>query len=99
MINSDVNKDFDIDKDAQLRKVKEEILLKLVEYRNTIYYMASDAPISILCLPRSTENVLLASGLLRVYDLLNSDLTKIEGLTADRIRHLTSCLDQFLAML
>jgi hypothetical protein len=85
--------------DAQMKKLKEEVLQRFSDYRKTIAFMAADAPISILCLPRVIENALLAHGCLRVYDLLNCDFTEIKGLGAVRIRNLTARLDEFLAML
>lgn len=87
-----------IEKDMQLLKIKEEVLKKLSEYRTTLMYMASDAPISILCLPKVTENILLSNGFLRVYDLFNRDFVEIKGLGTTRIRDLTSRLDQFFSM-
>jgi hypothetical protein len=87
-----------VESDLQLQKIKEEVLKKLSEYRTTLSYMASDAPISILCLPTVTENALLQHGLLRVYDLFNCDFTEVKGLGVARIRDLTTRLDQFIAM-
>ena len=87
-----------IDQDMQLKKIKEEVLKKLSEYRTTIAYMASDAPLSVLCLPKTIENALLAHGYLRIYDLFNCDFTEIKGLGVTRIRDLTTRLDQFVSM-
>lgn len=86
---------IDIDK----QKLKEMVAKKLAEYQKTISYMSADAPISILCLPKSVETILLRNNLLRVYDLFNRDFSKIEGLNETRVRDLTSSLDKFLSML
>ena len=85
-------------KDTELKKIKEELLKKLEEYRKSMKYMAADAPIGILCLPKATEKSLINHGCLRVYDLFDCDFTKVKGLTETSIRNLTSCLDQFLSM-
>lgn len=85
--------------DEQLRKVREEIAKKFVEYRKSILFMAGDAPIETLCLPKVIENALLAHGCLRIYDLFDCNFTEIKGLGISRIRDLTSCLDQFVSML
>lgn len=82
-----------------LQKIREEILQKFKEYKTTLNYMATDAPIEILCLPKSIENSLIDHGLIRIYDLFDVDFTKVKGLGIVRIRHLTSCLDKFFSML
>lgn len=85
--------------EQKLKKIREEVLKKFQDYRNTLNYMACDAPIEILCLPIQIQNVLLAHGCLRIYDLFNMDFTKVKGLGISRIRDLTTCLDQFFSML
>lgn len=95
-LNNDEQKiQVDIDK----QKLKEMVAKKLAEYQKTISYMSADAPISILCLPKSVETVLLRNNLLRVYDLFNRDFSEIEGLNETRVRDLTASLDKFLSML
>ena len=85
-------------KDTELKRIKEELLKKLEEYRKSMKYMAADAPIGILCLPKIVEKSLIAHGCLRVYDLFDLDFTEVKGLTETSIRNLAACLDQFLAM-
>lgn len=79
-----------------------EVKIKLLEsydsYKKTMLYLSCDAPIAILHLPKVIENILSDNGISRVYDLLDMDLTKIKGLGDSRVRHLTSRLNQFLAM-
>lgn len=93
----DVNDKFEYD--LQMKKLKEEIIRKFAEYRTTMRYMAADAPIAILCLPSSTEKTLADQGLLRIYDLFDLDLVKIEGLSVAKLRDLTTRLNQFFSML
>ena len=88
-----------IEIDLDKKKLREMVAKKLAEYQKTLSYMAADAPISILCLPKSVEGILFRNGLLRVYDLFDRDLSKIEGLTEAAVGHLTSSLDKFLSML
>jgi hypothetical protein len=97
-IEFDENVNKNIEKDLHQQKVKEEVLKKLIEYRNTINYMTADAPMSILCLSKKTEALLLDNGLLRVYDLFDRDFTKIEGLNNTGLRELTARFNQFLSM-
>ena len=89
----------DIEYEINLEKIRKEVLKKFDEYKLTMKFLAADAPISILCLPKATENILTSQGLLRIYDLFDIDFVKIKGLGEARIRHLTSCLDQFFSML
>ena len=85
--------------EAKMQKIREELLAAYANYGKTIAYMAADAPISILCLPRTVENILLKHGFNRVYDIINMDFTKIKGFGVQRSRQLTTSLHQFLAML
>ena len=87
-----------IEKEMFFKKLKEEVLKRFEAYDQTMTYLATDAPISVLCLPKATEKLLLNSGFLRVYDLFNSDFTEIKGLGEIRIRDLTTRLDQFCSM-
>ena len=93
--NINKNVEYDID----MQKLKKELQKRFSDYQKTMKFMTADAPISILCLPSSTQKVLLNSGLLRIYDLFDVDLIKIEGLNEARISDLTTRLDQFFSML
>ena len=88
-----------IEYDKNLRKIREEVAKKLIDYRKTINYMAADAPIEILCLSNVIQSALFAHGCLRVYDLFDLDFTQVKGLGVSRIRDLTTCLDKFFSML
>jgi hypothetical protein len=96
---SNENEEQKVLHDLKMQKIKEEVLKKFSEYRTLIQYMATDAPIEILCLPKPIEKILLSNRLFRVYDLFNVDFVEIKGLGEARIRQLTTCLDQFFSML
>lgn len=82
---------FDVKKDE---KYKED----LAHYRTVLHYMGSNVPIGVLCLPKSLEKILLRDGCVRVYDLINRDLTKIEGMGDRRRDLLASRLDEFFSV-
>lgn len=94
---ADVNVNFE--HQMKLQKVREEVLKAYSNYGQIIALMAADAPIQILCLPKTIESILLKNGFNRVYDIVNMDFTKIKGFGVQRSRQLASSLDQFLAML
>ena len=96
--NPDVVKQ-NIEHEERMRIIREEVFKRFNDYRKTLNFMAADAPISILCLPSIIENLLLDHGCHRIYDLFDLDFTKVKGLGEVRIRHLTTCLDKFFAML
>ncbi len=81
-----------------MKEVKRRFLQRLEDYRKTISYASCDVPIGVLCLPSTIETLLINNGCLRVYDLLNRDLTEIKGLGVNRLRELNARLDQFLVM-
>lgn len=87
-----------IDDYMQIKIIKEQILNKIKEYGKTLSYMAADAPISVLCLPKVTENALLNHGCLRVYDLFDCDFSEVKGLGVARIRYLTTRLNEFVSV-
>lgn len=76
-------------------EIKNKLLQSYNNYRKTMQYLAADIPISALCLPKSIETILENSGFLRVYDLIDADLTKIKGLGTIRREILASSLDKF----
>ena len=91
-----VNNNFEYE--LKMNQLKQELKIRLKEYQHTMRYMAADAPIEVLCLPKAIEHVLIAHGCLRVYDLLDMDFTEVKGLGKARSRDLTSCLNQFFSM-
>ncbi len=80
-----------VDKSDELRKQMEH-------YRNCLQFLGSNVPIQVLCLPKSLENLLLRSGCLRVYDMINLDLAKIKGLGGKSLSLLRSRLDEFFSI-
>ena len=97
-VNELLESDYAMVIDAHIHQIRAEALKKLEEYQKTVTYMAADAPISVLCLPKNIEKTLLRQGCLRVYDMIDRDLTKIEGLSDSAARHLAASLNQFLSM-
>jgi hypothetical protein len=92
---------MNVDKDMialELKLLNEKVMNQMNFYNKTVSYMAADAPIEVLCLPKSIESILINQGFLRVYDIIDMDLTKIKGLGKTRIRDLTSCLNQFISI-
>lgn len=91
-----LNKNFE---QIELNKIREEVLKRYSDYHKIISFLATDAPIAVLCLPKSIENILLRNNFLRIYDLIDMDFTKIKGIGIRRCRDLAASLDQFIAML
>lgn len=79
-------------------KLNDDLINSLNRYQKTISYLVGDAPIGALCLPKHIEKKLLADGCLRVYDLLDRDLSKVEGFNKSIIDDLTSRVNKFLSM-
>lgn len=84
--------------DIEIQKINKQLIKCLEDYRKVMHFMVGDAPIETLCLPKSTENILLSKGFVRIYDLFYTDLAKIKGIGKVRARQLTSRLNEFLAM-
>lgn len=81
-----------------LKQVKIELIKSLKTYQKTMNVLACDAPISVLCLPKALENALLNAGFLRIYEILNLDLTEIKGIGKTRRNLLTARLNEFISM-
>lgn len=79
-------------------KINKKFLESLENYRKLLNVLGGDMPIGCLCLPKKVEKILTDNGFLRIYDLINTDFTKVEGLNAAAVRNLTTRLDQFFAM-
>ena len=88
-----------VERDKQLQKIRVEVFEKFKDYRKTLNFMVEDAPIEILCLPKTIETLLINEGCIRVYDLIDRDFTKIKGFGVARVRDLTARLDEFFTML
>ena len=78
------------------KEVEKKLLESLSNYKKVTSMMASDIPLSALCLDKATEKILYKNGFLRAYDILNLDFTKIKGLGKVRIANLTASLHQFV---
>ena len=81
-----------------MSETEEELKKNLAHYRQVVMYMGANVPIEVLCLPKVIETILFNDGIIRVYDLINRDLTKINGLGKTRREILTSRLDEFLTI-
>jgi hypothetical protein len=92
------NSELAIEQDIKMQKLREELSKSFKAYRTTMHFLSADAPIEVLCLPKTIENILLDAGCLRVYDLFDVDLTEIKGLGPVRIRDLTARFQQFVSM-
>lgn len=93
----DINSNFD--NDMKMQKLREELSKSFENYKNTMRMLAADAPVEALCLPRTIEKLLLHNGCLRIYDIVDLDFAKIEGLGPIRLRHLTTSVNQFFSMM
>lgn len=85
-------------KKSDIRKINKKLLESLQNYRKMVAFMGADVPIGVLCLPKTTEKVLVKQGFLRVYDLLDVDFTEIKGIGDSRRRDLASSLNKFFSM-
>lgn len=84
--------------DKQMKKIAKNLDKSIKNYRRILMFASSDAPISLLCLPKIIETILTNHGCLRIYDLFDRDLGEIKGLGETRLRHLTTRLNEFIAM-
>ena len=84
----------DLNKTVYIRG--DELSKSVIRYRNLMDRLEADLPIECLCLPKVIEKKLVNAGCLRVYDVIDVDLTKIKGLGDRRIALLRSCIEQFL---
>lgn len=76
----------------------EQFKKDVAHYRRTIAALEGDAPIAVLCLPSSLEKILLKNGIVRVFDLIGTDLCEIKGIGRVRRELLTSRLDEFFSV-
>ena len=67
-------------------------------YKKVLSYAGANVPIEVLCLPKALEKSLINQDILRVYDLIDRDLAKIEGVGDKRLGLLTSRLDEFFTV-
>ena len=81
-----------------VEEANEKVQKEIAHYRNVLMFMGANVPIQALCLPSAIENALIASDCLRVYDLINRDLTKIKGIGKSRSSLLASRLDEFFTV-
>lgn len=70
----------------------------VAHYREIVCYMSANVPLGVLCLPVALEKILIREGYIRVYDLLNRDLSEIRGIGKTRRDLITARLDQFFSV-
>lgn len=92
------NSELAIEQDIKMQKLREELSKSFDAYRTTMRFLSADAPIEVLCLPKTIEKILLDAGCFRIYDLFDMDFTKVKGLGPVRVRDLTSRFQQFISM-
>lgn len=90
--------DLNTDKIKKEQEVQEQLSKNVAHYRDIMNYLGCNLPIEVLCLPSQIEKVLLASGLVRVYDLIGRDLGKVKGLGKARRALLEERLDDFFVV-
>lgn len=83
---------------SEVKRINKKLIESLQNYRKIMNYMGADMPIECLCLPKATQKTLLDNGILRIYDLLNRDLTEIKGIGKVRRRDLAASLDKFFSV-
>ncbi len=79
-------------------KINKKLLESLDNYNKMIRHSIADVPLGCLCLGDKIEAILIKNGFRRVFDLIDTDLTKIKGLGKIRLGKITSCLDKFLSV-
>lgn len=84
--------------DLLLKKIREQLNEKFINYNKMMTYMFADAPIGVLSLSKSVEKNLANKGIIRVYDLFGLDFAKIEGLSDRDVSDLTTRFNQFLSV-
>lgn len=82
----------------EMLRIKQDFFESLKSYRQYIRKCEYDAPIEVLCLPKDILKPLLRHGCVRVFDIMDLDLTKIKGLGKIRIGIISSRLQQFFPM-
>jgi len=79
--------------------VRRDLIKKEFErYEKVMKYLECDLPIQVLCLPKVIENCLLNAGCLRIFDMIDRDLSEIKGLGKSRRALLSSRLNELFPM-
>jgi len=84
--------------DSDVLKINKKLLESLENYNKMLSHSLSDMPIGCLCLDSKIESILFKNGFRRVFDLVDTDLTKIKGLGRVRIGNITASLNKFLSV-
>jgi hypothetical protein len=84
--------------ETEANNLNKKTLEKFKNYRDIVTCLSADVPIECLCLPDKVQKILNKNGFFRVYDLLNLDFTKIEGISKAAVGDLASRLNEFVSM-
>lgn len=84
--------------DADAQKINKKLLESLENYNKMINHSVCDMPIGCLCLDEKIESILFKNGFRRIFDLVDTDLTKIKGLGKIRIGKITAGLNKFFSV-
>ena len=66
----------------------------IAHYQRSLMYMSGDVPIQVLSLPKTIEEILIAEGCIRVYDLFSRDIKGIKGIGDKRYDLITAILNE-----
>jgi len=84
--------------EKEILEIKKGFVKQISEYHNYIQRCHYDVPLEVLCLPKTTINILRKSGFKRISDIVGTDLTEIKGLGYSRLAYINARLQQFLPM-
>ena len=90
--------DLNNEKILKKQAIENELKKNVAHYRTLMNFLGANLPIECMCLPKEIEKILIREGLIRIYDLIGHDLTKINGLGNVRVGILESRLDEFLVV-
>ena len=79
---------------TDVKKIGKEVLKTVKTYANVLKIMACDMPIESLCLPKELNSILIKAGYLRVYDILDINLTEIKGVGVVRANMISARLQE-----
>jgi len=79
-------------------EINKKLLESLENYNKMLKQSIADVPLGCLCLDEKIEKILFKNGFRRVFDLIDTDFTKIKGLGIIRIGKITASLNQFLSI-
>lgn len=82
----------------EVKKIAKDFVDSINNYKKYIDKSFSDVTIDVLCLPNNINTILKENKIYTVYDLKNSELTKIDGIGSKKLGIINFRLSQFLGM-